>query len=156
MRAVAAVLLWLALGAAAPPFDPVAFFRGHTHGDGRLKVVLKATKTVTVDTLGRDGPDGTLVLTQTIRHEGKAPRTRTWRLKDLGNGRFSGTLSDAAGPVRIERAGAGVRVRYRDKDNIEIDQLLTPAGPNKVNNKLKARRFGMVVAHLDEVITKAD
>lgn len=151
--------LALLLAAAAPAeraFDPVEFFRGRTHGEGTLKVVFQSPKRITVDSQGRTQKDGSLLLEQSIREPGKAERVRYWRLRKTGPDRFDGTLTDAVGPVRVELAGGRVRIRYKDKNHLEFDQWLTPAGPNKVSNRMRVKRFGVTVAHLDELIRKLD
>lgn len=149
-------LLAAALAAASPAFDPVDFFRGRTAGEGKLKVILQPTKTINVESVGRDDPDGSLLLKQVVAEQGKPPRTRYWRLRNEGGGRFSGTLTDAVGPVRIETRGNRIHIRYRSKDHLEFEQWLTPIGPRRVDNRMRVKRFGLTVAHVDEVITKLD
>ena len=147
------------LGVAAPAqaeFNPVEFFRGRTHGDGTLKIVLQSPKRVSVDSVGRVERDGSLVLTQRIAEQGKPPRSRTWRLREIGPGRFGGTLSDAKGPVTVDVIGGRTRIRYTDKDNLKFEQWLTPRGPRQVDNRLTVKRLGITVAHLDETIRKLD
>jgi len=137
-------------------FNPVEFFRGRTHGEGRLKAVLQPSQTITVDSLGRAEKDGTLVLEQVIRQSGKPQRTRYWRLRQTAPNRFEGTLTDAVGPVRIDQQGDRVHIRYTAKDHLVFDSWLSPAGPRQVNNRTRVKRFGLVVAHVDEVIRKLD
>ncbi len=137
-------------------FDPVAFFRGRTHGEGKLRIMFQQPKAMRVDSIGRDDPNGDLVLEQTVREPGKPARIRYWRLRKTGSDRYSGTLTDAAGPVRIDTIGGTIRIRYTAKDNLNFEQWLTPVGPRRIDNRMKVRRFGIVVAHLDEVITKVD
>ncbi len=150
----------LAIAAMASPaeaaFNPVDFFRGRTHGDGTLKIVFQSPKRISVDSQGRSEKDGSLVLEQTINEPGKPPRTRYWRLRETGPNKFEGTLTDAAGPVRVDVTKSAVRIRYTGKDNLNFDQLLTPLGPGAVSNKIRVRRFGIVVAHFEEVIRKLD
>jgi hypothetical protein len=142
--------------AAQAAFNPVEFFRGRTQSDGRLKIMLQAPKTIKVDSLGRAEADGTLVLEQVIRQPGKAPRTRYWRLRQTAPNRFEGTLSDAAGPVRIDQQGDRLHIRYKAKDNLDFESWLTAAGTRQVNNRTRVKRFGITVAHVDEVIRKLD
>jgi hypothetical protein len=97
-----------------------------------------------------------LLLTQTIHEPGKAPRTRTWRMRKEPAGRYSGTLSDAKGPVRVDVEPAGIRIRYTDKDNLDFDQRLTATGPRELRNRMTVKRFGIRVATFDEVIRKLD
>jgi hypothetical protein len=151
----AGVLMALAAPAQAA-FDPVDFFRGRTQGEGTLKILFQPAKTLRVDSLGFADKDGTLVIRQVIDEPGKSARTRYWRLKQIAPGRFAGTLTDAASPVRIEQNGDAVRIRYRAKDNLNFDQTLTPSGPRTVRNRMTIKRFGLVVARVDETIRKLD
>ena len=152
------MILALALAAArpAPAFDPVAFFRGRTHGEGELRIIFQQPKAMRVESLGRDEPNGDLTLQQVVHEPGKPPRTRYWRLRKTGPAAYAGTLTDAAGPVRIDTVRGNLRIRYKGKDHLDFEQWLTPAGPRRIDNRMKVKRFGFVVAHLDEVITKAD
>lgn len=155
MRAVVAAAIFLATPAQAR-FNPVEFFSGRTHGDGILKVIFHASERIAVDSLGTAEKDGSLVLKQVIREPGKDPRTRYWRMRQTGPNQFEGTLTDAAGPVRVEVTGAGVRIRYTGKDHLNFDQLLTEVSPREVHNSMRVRRFGIVVAHFEEVIRKGE
>ncbi len=149
-------MIALLLAAAATQFDPVEFFRGRTQGIGTLKPVLQKPKIIRVDSLGTEQKNGALLLTQTIHEPGKAPRTRTWRMRRDGSDLYSGTLSDAKGPVRVTVERGAIRIRYRDKDNLDFDQRLTPAGPRQVSNRMTIKRFGIRVATYDEIIRKLD
>ena len=156
MRGALVALLLLVAVPAQAAFNPVEFFRGRTQGEGTLKVVLKPAKTIRVDSVGTTEKDGSLLLTQRIHEPGKALRTRYWRLRETGPNRFEGTLTDATGPVRVEVHGERVRIRYRGKDHLDFEQWLTPAGATRVNNEMRVRRFGIVVARFSEVIRKLD
>ena len=153
------VLLAATLAAAAPAhatFNPVDFFRGHTRGEGTLKVIFQSTKQIKVDSFGRSEKDGSLILEQTIYEPGKPARNRAWRLRQTGPNRFEGTLTEAAGPVRVDVNGDRVRIRYRAKNNLDFDQMLTPDGPRAVRNTMRVKRFGLVVARFNEIIRKLD
>ena len=156
MKGALAALLLISASSAQAAFNPVDFFRGRTQGEGTLKVVLKPAKTIRVDSVGTTEKDGSLLLTQRIHEPGKAPRTRYWRLRETGPNRFEGTLTDATGPVRVDVHGERVRIRYRGKDHLDFEQWLTPAGATRVNNEMRVRRFGIVVARFSEVIRKLD
>jgi hypothetical protein len=149
-------LLALAAPAQGAGFNPVEFFRGHTHGDGILKVIFQASKTIKVDSFGSTEPDGALLLKQIIHEPDKAPRTRYWRMRQEGPHRFSGTLTDAAGPVRVDVNGDRVRIQYTGQNHLNFDQILTAESPRQVRNKMRVRRFGIIVAHFEEMIRKED
>ena len=156
MRALIAAIALLISVPANAAFNAVEFFRGKTHGEGKLKIAFQSVKTVKVDSFGFQDKDGALVIKQTVNEPGKPLKTRVWRLRETSPGHYQGTLSDAVGPVRIDQKGDTVRIRYTAKDHMEFDQVMTPAGPRQVHNKLKVKRLGLVVAHMDEVIRKLD
>lgn len=155
-RIVLLLLATLAAPVHAARFNPVEFFRGRSHGDGTLKVIFQSPEHIAVDSLGSSEKDGSLVLKQVIHEPGKPARTRYWRMKQMGENRFAGSLTDAASPVRVDVAGEQVRIRYTGQNHLNFDEILTPAGPREVRNTMRVRRFGIVVAHYDEVIRKLD
>ena len=142
--------------AASAAFNPVEFFRGTSHGTGVLKVIFQSPKTIRVESAGSTAKDGSLILKQVIDEPGKPARTRYWHMRQDGPGRFVGTLTDAAGPVRVDVKGDSVRIRYTGQNHLDFDQVLTPAGPREVRNAMRVKRFGIVVAHFNEVIRKTD
>ena len=157
------VLALAACTAAAPPeaqqtgpaFDPIAFFTGTTHGDGKLDQIMKGTRTVTVDSVGTPTADGTLTLTQRIATQGDKPRTREWTLKQVAPGRYSGELTDANGPVETIAIGRAVRIRYPMKGGLNVEQwLVALPGGRVLDNRLTVTKWGMKVASLHERITK--
>lgn len=166
MRLGGAPLGLLALAActaAAPPeasqpgpaFDPVAFFTGATHGDGKLDQVMKGTRTVTVDSIGRPEPDGTLTLIQRIAMQGDPPRTRVWKFRTVAPGRYAGTLTDASGPVETVAIGRAIRIRYPMKGGLTVEQWLTALpGGRALDNRMTVHKWGMKVATLRERIEK--
>ena len=148
--------LFVAALLSAQSFDPIQFFRGRTHGDGTLKILLQSPKRTSVDSIGRVESDGTLTLSQRISEQGKPSRSRIWRLRQIAPGKFTGTLSDASGPVTVDMIGGRARIRYTDKDHLKFEQWLTPQGAKSVANRLTVKRFGITVARLDETIRKLD
>ncbi len=157
------LLALAACTAAAPPeasqpgpaFDPVAFFTGKTHGDGKLDQVMKGTRTVTVDSIGRPEADGTLTLIQRIAMQGDPPRTRVWKLKQVAPGRFAGTLTDASGPVDTRAIGRAIRIRYPMKGGLMVEQwLVALPGGRAIDNRMTVHKWGMRVATLRERIEK--
>ena len=157
------VMALAACTAAAPPeaaqpgpaFDPIAFFTGATHGDGKLDQVMKGTRTVTVDSVGRPERDGSLTLTQRIAMQGDPPRTRVWKLKQVAPGRYAGTLTDANSPVETRAIGRAIRIRYPMKGGLTVEQWLTPLpGGRAIDNRMTVHKWGLRVAALRERITK--
>ncbi len=137
-------------------FNPVDFFRGHTRGDGTLKVIFQSEKKIGVDSVGRPDKDGWLTLEQVIHEPGKPARTRMWHLRQTAPDRFEGTLTDAASPVRVDVTKGGVRIQYTGQNSLNFDQLLTQVSATEVHDQIKIRRFGITVAHFDETIRKLD
>lgn len=150
----------LALAGAAPahapkPFDPVAFFTGATEGRGELRELLGKPKKTSTQSVGRVDKDGWLILDQKVAVEGDPLRQRQWRLKQVGPGKYRGTLSDAKGPVEADVRGRTVRIRYVMKGNIKVEQELTAqSGDRSVVNRGTFKKFGMKVALLKERIDK--
>ena len=161
--ALAALLMLSACTAPVPPeaeqpgpvFDPIAFFTGPTHGDGTLDQILKDERTITVDSVGKPEVNGSLTLTQRIAMQGDPPRTRVWKLKQVAPGRYTGTLTDASGPVETVAIGRALRIRYPMKDGLLVEQWLTALrGGRALDNRMTVTKWGLRVATLRERIEK--
>ncbi len=141
---------------AAPPLQPMAFFTGRTHGDGELAKLLSNPVRVSVDSIGRRQGD-TLILDQTIREGRSAPSVRRWTMRAAGPNRYSGTLTDATGPVTVIVSGSHADIRYRTKSGVDIAQQLVLQSDGKtISNRLRAHKLGVRVATLNETIRKED
>jgi hypothetical protein len=138
-------------------FDPGAFFSGRTESAGRLKVIFRSGVNVRVEALGRVEGDGTLDLTQVVRQGGQPPRTRTWRIRETSPGHYSGTMSDAKGPVTGELVKNRLRLAFTSLDGYGYEEWISP-GPDghSARNVLKVSKLGMTVAELDATIRKVD
>jgi hypothetical protein len=139
----------------AAPLQPMRFFEGQTESLGTIRLFLK--KPYRSRALGRGiiAPDGSLLLVQRVEDEGKPPRERRWRIRQVGPGRYAGTMSEAIGPVTIDTVGESYRFRYRMKGNFAVEQWLVPLpGGMSARNSLKVRRFGMTVGTSDGTIRK--
>ena len=148
--------MFLLVLATAASFDPLRFFDGRTEGVGILRIAFHHPRAVRVHGEGRPVRDG-LALAQTVEQVGRAPTGRRWLLRPVGPGRYAGTLTDALGPVSAVAQGDRLHIAYRTKGRIAIEQWLTLAPDGRsARNRLTARRFGIVVARLDETITRAD
>jgi uncharacterized protein DUF3833 len=139
---------------AGGPFDPVQFFTGHSSGEAKLHLITGSTRQVTVDSMGTPDARGGLVLDQAISEERKAPRVRRWVLRPNGTNHWKGTLTDAKGPVDVERTPVDVVIRYRMKSGPQVEQHLKLASPGIADNHMSVTRFGVEVATLDERIRK--
>ena len=155
LAAVPLALALAALGSPAAAFDPIAFFTGPSHGTGRMEQVLKATRDVRVDSIGHAERDGTLIIKQRVMIEGDPPRDRVWRLRRTSPGNYTGTLTDAIGPVAAQTIGRSILISYRMKGNLKVSQILTPIENGRaVDNRMTIRKWGMKVASLTERIEK--
>ena len=155
------LLIPLALTAATPAaaerFDPLTFFVGRTEGTGAFKIILRRTHHVRVHGRGVLQGDGSIVLDQTIEDGAKKPQKREWHIRQVAPGRYTGTLSEARGPIMGESIGDAFHLKYRTKSGTAIEQWITLApGGRTAHNRLVAREMGVVVARLDETIRKPD
>jgi hypothetical protein len=119
MRCIVAIALVASPGLAAaadrPDLDMLAFFTGKTHSDSILKVVLKRPVKLIVDSVGGRGDRGDFVLIDTV-HEGDKPvRQRKWIMKQSGPNHFTGSLTDATGPVDIAVSRDTATINYMMK-----------------------------------------
>ena len=141
----------------AANLDPILFFAGRTVGEGVLHKTIGGSSRITVEGAGRIDERGTLILDQTIREDDKLPRLRRWVMRRASPNRFTGTLTDAAGPVEIAVAGPRATIRYRMENGLAVNQQLAlqPGGRTLIN-RLTVTRLGIRVARLDETIRKLD
>lgn len=132
MRAV--IVLPLALASCATTIrlpaaeqgtiDPIAFFDGTSVGAGTIDQLFSRPRPLAVRSIGRSDGNGGLILTQAIRQGGKPERTRTWTMRQVGPGRYTGTLTEAVGPVTITTKGPRATINYRMKDGLAVRQQL--------------------------------
>ena len=142
------------LPAPSPAFDPVAFFDGPTHGEGVLRRVMGPARATHVE--GHGHVEGnTLVLDQNVRLGDRVTRHRQWRIRRIGLGRYTGTLTDAAGATPGEVEGNCLHLAFRTKGGLRVQQWLTLAADGRsAHNVLVVTKLGMRVAVLVEEIVK--
>jgi hypothetical protein len=141
-----------------PALRPEAFFLGETRGSGVLQTAGgRPSRTFQVLSRGRAAADE-IIVDQEIRWgDGEVDR-RSFRLRQTGTGRYTGSLTDAAGPVTAEARGNALRLRYLIRHpGITMEQwlYLQPDG-RTVLNEGTVRALGIVVARLSEQIGKTD
>ena len=141
--------------ATPPTFDPLAFFTGPSRGEGTLKVMTKPSVPVRVESQGRPDGKGGLILDQTIREGSKPARQRRWVLRPTSPTTMSGTITDNPGTVTGRLEGNRMLLKYTMKGGLKTDQVLTlrPDG-RSLSNRMTIRKFGIPIAHVNEVITK--
>ena len=161
MHALRLILIAPALVLAAPAasaedrLDPLKFFEGRTETLGTVKVMMRKPYQSRSIGTGRIEQDGSLTLVQTVKDEGKPARERRWKVRRVAPGKFTATMSDAIGPVAIDRFGDRYRFRFKMKGNLSVEQILTPlAGGKSARNSLKVRRMGVVVATTTGTVRK--
>jgi hypothetical protein len=157
---IAPAVLLATASAAAPvpagiPTNPMSFFVGRTEGSGQVKVIFHAAYSTRNIGEGRIEPDGSLVLVQQVFDQGKPPHERSWHVRELGPGRFTGTMSEALGPVTIEQVGNGYRFRFAMDGHLDVEQMLVPlAGGRSASSNAEIRKFGFVVARTSGIERK--
>jgi hypothetical protein len=165
MRPVWMLLLPIAGCSAAPPlatlaapspiFDPLAFFSGHTEGEGRLKIFASRARSVHVHGDGRVDGDGTLHLVQSVVEGDHPPTSRAWAIRAAGERRYDGTLTDADGPIAGDVRDNRLHLQFRMKHGLRVEQwLYLQPGAQIARNRMTVRKFGVVVATLDETIRR--
>jgi hypothetical protein len=143
------------LAAATPVFDAEKFFVGKTEGRGVVKSALASRASVHDISVGRI-EQGVLILEQKVQRQGKPVEQRRWRMRKLGPGKYTGTISDAEGPVQGEVSGNCIRMRYKmKKGGVQVEQFLylQPDGRSAINH-MTFRKFGIPVATVEETIRK--
>jgi hypothetical protein len=143
--------------AAPPTFDPLDFFTGPSTGLGTLKVMAKASVPIRVTSHGKPDGKGGITLEQTIREGDKPVRQRRWVLHRTSPTTMSGTITHTPGAVRGRLDGNRLLLNYPMKGGLKAEQVLTiqPGGRSLIN-RMTVRKFGMAVAHVNEVITKVE
>ena len=134
--------------------DPMRFFEGRTESISTVKLMMK--KPYNSRTTGEgEIKNGVLHLVQRVHEEGKPPYDRQWRMRQVAPGRFSGTMSEAKGPVTVDEVDGRFRFRFKLKGNISIEQWLMPMpGGKTARSNLTIRKFGMVVGRSTGTVRK--
>jgi hypothetical protein len=145
------------IAASAPEFLPERYFAGKATGLGVIRMPNGApSETIRVESSGTLLPDGSFRLDQTIQQGNGKTSQRHWIMRALGDGRYTATLSDAAGPVTARARGNSFHLRYlMKKPFVTMEQWLwlQPDG-RTVLNEGTIRMPGRTIARLSEVIVK--
>ena len=152
MRSLLLPAAALALGApaaaaASPSASPLAFFDGRTVSEGTTKIVMRKPYRTHSQGVGRIEPDGTLLLVQQVEEGAEPRKERRWRIRQVAPDRFAGTMSDAVGPVSVEKVGPRFRFRFRMKGGLSVEQWLEPLADGRTaTSTLTVRKLGIAVA----------
>jgi hypothetical protein len=162
MKLVAAAIL-VALAAVPARADPgqtldmLGFFTGKTHADNVIAIALHGSHKLIVDSVGGRNKQGEFILIDDVQEEGKPARKRTWAMHAVGANHFTGSLTDAAGPVDVVVAGNTATIRYVMKDgNLQVEQRLTLQPNGTLSNTVMARKFGFKFATVQGTVRKLD
>ena len=141
---------------AAPFASPLRFFEGATDSVGVLTITMREPRSSRSHGVGSIASDGSLRLVQHVDDEGERPHLRRWDIRQVAAGKFTGTMSEAVGPIIIEQIGTRYRFRFKMPGALSVEQWLTPlAGGRSAINELTVRKLGIVVARFRGLIRKA-
>ena len=153
--AATASILAAPLASAQQQVDPLRFFEGRTLSQATVKVMFHKPYWTRSIGAGRIESDGSLILVQRVEDQGKPPRERRWHVRRTAPGEFVGSMTEAVGPVEIDRVGDRYRFRFNLKGNLHAEQILTPLPDGKsAHNSVRVKRMGITVATTDGTIRK--
>jgi len=160
VRAVSPVIFLAALvpsAAASMPatVNPLSFFQGTTEIVGTMKVLMHRPQRTRSIGRGQINPDGSLTLVQRVEHEGRPSYVRRWEIHKTAPGRFSGSMSEARGPVSVDQVGNRYRFRFKLKGDLLVEEWLTllPGGQSATSS-MTVRKFGVAVATSQSLIRR--
>ena len=151
--AAASSVLW----AAEQKSNAMRFFEGRTESLATVKIVMR--KPFKSRSIGRGEikADGSLLLVQRVEDEGKPAHERRWHIRETEPGKFTGTMTEAKGPVTVEEVGGKYRFRFRMKGNVSVEQWIDPLpGGKTANTKVTIRKMGVTVGQSEGTIRRLD
>ena len=154
---VAAASLFAAPALAAPASaeSPLAFFEGRTVSEGTTKIVMRKPYKARSQGVGRIEADGSLHLVQQVEENDEPRKERRWRIRQVAPNRFTGTMSDAVGPVAVDKVGGRFRFRFKMRGGLSVEQWLTPLADGlSARSTLTVKKFGIAVASGEALIRR--
>jgi hypothetical protein len=134
--------------------DPLRFWEGRTESTSTVKIVMKKPYRSHAVGRGKIRPDGMLDLVQRVEEDGQA-KERRWQIRQVGKGRYQGTMSEAKGPVTIEEVAGKFRFRFKMAGGIAVEQLLTPLpGGRSAISKVTIKKLGVTVGRSEGTVRK--
>jgi hypothetical protein len=135
--------------------DALHFFVGATEGMGTTTVLMRKPYHSHSTGIGVIKADGSLYLVQRTHDDGALPKIRRWLIRQVGPRRFSGTMSEATGPVDVQEIGGNYRFRFNMKGHLSVEEWMVPdAGGRSATTHTSIRKFGFPVAKLEGVVRK--
>lgn len=133
------------------------FFEGRTESLATVKIVMKKPFKSRSVGRGEFKPDGSLLLVQRVEDEGKPVHERRWHIREIEPGKFTGTMSEAKGPVTVEEVGGKYRFRFKMKGNVSVEQWIAPLpGGKTASTKVTIRKMGITVGQSEGTIRRLD
>jgi len=134
---------------------PLQFFNGKTEMVSTIKVIMKKPYHSRAIGNGRILTDGSLSLAQQVFDDGEPAKQRNWKIRQVASDRYTGTMTEAVGPVVVEEVDGKYRFNYKMKGNLAVEQWVTPVpGGKSANSVVTVRKFGMKVASSTGIIRK--
>jgi len=138
-------------GSAAAPErnagDPLHFFEGNTLMVSTTRVIAQKPYLTRSSGRGRIVNNRELVLVQHVDEVGRRQFDRYWHIRELAPGQFGGTMSEASGPVSIEKRGENYLLRFALADDVKVEQWLLPQSDALVRVRVTIRKYGIAVGH---------
>jgi hypothetical protein len=135
--------------------DPLRFWEGKTESVSTVKVMMKKPFKTRAVGRGKIKADGSLELVQHVEEEGRPAHDRRWLIHQVGPRRYSGTMSEAKGPVTIEEVDGQFRFRFKMAGNLAVEQVLTPLpGGKSARSKLTIKKLGVTVGRSEGTVRK--
>lgn len=161
MRPVLPAIIAIAL-VASPAFaapasseSPLAFFEGRTISEGTTKIMMRKPYKARSSGVGRIEEDGSLNLVQQVEENGEPRKERRWRIRQVSAHRFTGTMSEAVGPVSVDKVGNRFRFRFKMKGGLSVEQWLTPLADGlSARSSLTVKKLGISVATGEAMIRR--
>jgi hypothetical protein len=151
----AAALMAAGPASAERLIDPLRFFEGRTESLSTVKVVLKKPFLSKSIGSGEIRSDGSLYLVQRVEDDGKPPHDRRWHIRQTGPKTFTGTMTEARGPVVVEEIDGRYRFRFKMKGNLSVEQWVIPTdGGKSAKSKVTIRKLGVTVASSEGTIRR--
>lgn len=149
---------------SGPPFDPVAFFDGHTHSWGVIESRSGApTEWIVTDSHGEVDGANRLRMVQHLSFQDGTRQDRDWLLWRSDSGGFEATANDMVGSAKGQADGGifhwqWVLVRSPGNDlmDVTMSQWMYRMPDGSVMIRTTISKFGVILAGVTERFTHLD